>query len=67
MPLMLKCDCPGCPREMPARLVRGQITGPQGWWVQPGGNGLLIACPAANHINLAITSEAAQRQADPDE
>lgn len=57
MPLMLKCDCPGCANEGTARLLRGQIAGPEGWWVQPGRNGLLIACPAANHINLALAAQ----------
>jgi hypothetical protein len=53
MPVLLRCDCPGCTAEIPAILVRNVITAPKPWWAMPAGEGLVIACKT-EHLNLAL-------------
>jgi hypothetical protein len=53
MPVLLRCDCPGCFREIPAVWVGGRITAPKPWWAQPSGDGLVIAC-GTEHLNAAL-------------
>lgn len=54
MPVLLRCDCPGCDREIPAVFIGGRITALHPWWAQPAGEGLLVAC-RVEHLNAALS------------
>jgi hypothetical protein len=54
MPVLLRCDCPGCFREIQAVLTRGNVAAPHPWWMQTGRDGKLIVACGTEHLNAAL-------------
>jgi hypothetical protein len=54
MPILLRCDAPGCTRETVGTLKAMVVSAEKPWWIGTARDGRCVIACKTDHFNLAL-------------